>query len=120
MSSIHKRPNGKWRARYQEPNGRWRARHFDKKGDAEAFLKGVIVQKATDTYVAPERGKMTVGAWADKWIAGKVSLKPSTRATYASIIGHHIKPRWEHVALVDLAHEDVAEWIGALAAVGLS
>jgi integrase len=47
-------------------------------------------------------------------------LKPSTRATYKSIIGHHIKPRWEHVRLAEVAFEDVSEWIGCLHVDGLS
>jgi site-specific recombinase XerD len=120
MASIAKRPDGRWRARYKAPDGRWRAQHFDRKADATAFLDGIASQVVTGTYVAPERGKLTVAEWADKWIAGKVSLKPSTRATYKSILKHHVKPRWERVALADVAHEDIAEWIGDLRAGGLS
>jgi len=118
--SIAKRPDGTWRARYKAPNGKWHAKHFDKKADATAFLDGIAAQVVTNTYVAPERGRLTVGAWCDKWLAGKVSLKPSTRQTYTSIVTHHVKPRWEHVALGDVAHEDVAEWVGELLAGGLS
>jgi integrase len=83
-------------------------------------LDGITGQVITGTYVAPERGKISVGEWANKWIAGKVSLKPSTAATYKSILKHHVKARWARVALVDVTHEDVAEWIGDLLAGGLS
>jgi hypothetical protein len=61
VASIKKRPDGKYRARYKEPDGNWRARHFDKKQDAVAFLEEIATQKNTNTYVRPDRAKLTVG-----------------------------------------------------------
>lgn len=35
MTSIAKRPNGRWRARYRDDAGHEHARHFDRKVDTQ-------------------------------------------------------------------------------------
>ena len=39
----------------------------DRRG-VQAFLDTIVGQVVTGTYVVPERGKVTVGEWSDKWI----------------------------------------------------
>src|SRR6478736_3017162 len=46
--------------------------------DAERFLATVESAKLTGTYVDPQLAKVTVGAWADQWLANQAHLKPST------------------------------------------
>jgi integrase len=120
MASVKQRPEGTWRARYRDAAGKECAKHFAKKADAQRWLDQVNASIITGSYVAPGRGKLSVGTWAETWLAGKVKLKPSTRATYQSIVDHHVKPRWGNVALAKVAHEDVAEWVGEIFADGLS
>ena len=47
-------------------------------------------------------------------------LKPSTRATYESILSKHVLPRWGSTPLSKVAHEDVAVWVSGLINSGLS
>ena len=60
------------------------------------------------------RGKITVGPWADKWLATQGHLKPSTLARYEGIVAKHIKPRWGNTPLAKVTHADVAEWISSI------
>jgi integrase len=70
MASIDKRSNGKWRARWREyPGGPQRARHFPRKIDAERHLVQVQHQLMSGTYVTPEAGRISLGAFADIYLA---------------------------------------------------
>jgi integrase len=117
VTEIEKRSrNGKirWVARYADPDGVRRAKTFDRKTDATNFLAQNKTALMTGSYVDPARGKITAGAWADKWLKTQGHLKPSTYARYAGIVTKHIRPRWGNVPLAKIAHEDVAEWISSI------
>lgn len=86
MASIARRPDGSWRARYRDAAGKEHARHFDRKIDAHNWLDSVNTAVHTGTYVDPARAKLTVGELAPVWLAGKVNLKPTTRARYADVM----------------------------------
>jgi integrase len=120
MANIAKRPNGQWRARYRDSAGREHSRHFGRKVDAQRWLDSVTTAVQTGTYVDPARSRITVGAMASHWFAGKVNLKPSTFALYESILGKHVLPRWRDVPLTHVEHGDVQSWVAGLVASGLS
>jgi integrase len=117
MSDPEKRVrNGKvrWYARYYDPGGKQLSKTFDRKVDAQRFLTHIEGSKITGDYIDPARAKVTVGAWADKWLATQEHLKPSTRARYEGIVTKHVKPRWEKVPLAKVSHAEVAEWISTI------
>jgi hypothetical protein len=63
VAEIEKRiRNGKvrWVARYFDPDGRRRGKVFDRKVDAERFLRQIETSKDTSSYVDPARGKITM------------------------------------------------------------
>jgi Phage integrase, N-terminal SAM-like domain len=114
MSELEKRVrNGKvrWVARYFDPDGRRRGKTFDRKVDAQQYLRQVETSKLSNSYVDPARGKITMSAFADKWLATQGHLKRSTLARYQGIVDKWIKPRWGNVPLGKVTHADVAEWI---------
>ena len=118
MASIEKRiRNGEttWRAHYRTPAGAQRNRSFARKLDAERFLASVENAKLTGTYVDPALAQVTVGEWADRWLAGQAHLKPSTHSRYAGILRSHVVPRWGRVRLGGVSHADVQSWITSLA-----
>ena len=97
MASIEKRVRDgqvSWRAHYRTPAGAQRNKTFRRKVDAERFIASVESAKLTGTYVDPALSKVTVGEWADRWLAGQAHLKPTTRERYAGIIRKQIKPGW--------------------------
>ena len=65
MSSVEKRPNGMWRARWREyPGGPQKAQHFERKIDAERHLVEVQHRLLSGTYTPPGAGRMTIEAYA--------------------------------------------------------
>jgi len=69
-------------------------------------------------YVDPKLGRVTVGDWADRWLASKANVKASTRGRYAGIVATHVRPSWGSVRLVDVTHADVQSWVSTLTAAG--
>jgi integrase len=108
--------NGKvrWYVRYFDPSGKRVSKTFDRKVDAQRFLHQVETSKNTDSYIDPARGKITMSAFADKWLRTQGHLKPSTLARYQGIVDKWIKPRWGNVPLSKITHADVAEWVSEI------
>lgn len=114
MAHIEKRHrNGGhvWRARYRTPTGAERSRTFSRKVDAERFLASVENAKAAGSYVDPTLAQLTVGEWADQWLAGQAHLKPTTLERYEGIVRTHIKPTWGRVRLANVTHAEVQTWV---------
>lgn len=120
MASIKRRPGGRWRARYRDERGREYARHFDRKVDAQRWLDEVTTAVTSGTYVDPNRSRVTVGDWAQQFLATKVDLKPSMHERYAGILRVNVLPQWGHVALADVTHSGVATWVADLSGTGLA
>jgi integrase len=120
VSSIAKRPDGTYRARYRDAANREHSRHFARKVDAQKWLNDVTAAVVDGRYVDPGRQRVTLGDWSRSWLAQQGHLKPSTRARYTGIVNRHILPRWENVRLSQVAHEDVAAWTSSLTDAGLA
>ena len=93
MASIARRPDGTYRPRYRDENGKEHARHFDRKVDAQRWLDEQTVALVHGNYVHPERSRLTVGEWAETWLAGRSHLKPKTLASYRSLLSTRDLPR---------------------------
>ena len=121
MASIKKRADtGRWRARHRGPDKRERARDFDRKVDAERWLREQAAKVDRGEWTDPLRGRVTVGEYAQEWLRGKVKLKESTRSTYDQLLRTHVAPTWAAVPLAGVRHEDVSAWVQRLHAGGLS
>lgn len=120
MAWIEKRPNGRWRTGYRDAAGKQHYKTFDRKIDARQWGDGVSVSLVSGSYVDPKASRVTVGAWAERWIEGKANLKASTRERYAGVLATHVLPRWSTVRLANVSHADVQAWIAQLVAGGLA
>ncbi len=120
MASIARRPDGTYRPRYRDEQGKEHARHFKRKVDAQRWLDEVTAAVQTGTYVDPTRARLTVGELAPVWLAGKINLKPTSRARYADVLKTHVMPRWGDVPLVRVTFGDVQAWLAQLSAAGLA
>jgi integrase len=117
MASIEKRIRNdrtRWYVRYRDPVGHQRTKSFGRRIDAERYLTNIESSKLSGAYVDPARARVTVGEWAERWLAGQAHLKPTTRERYAGIVRKHIRPRWEKVKLADVTHADVQSWVTKL------
>ena len=90
------------------------ARHFDKKSAAQRWLDEVTASLVTSTYVEPKHGKISVGDWADRWLASKANLAASTRDRYTGIVETHVRPSWCNVRLADVTHDAIQAWVSEL------
>ena len=120
MASIARRPDGHWRARYRDAAGREHARHFARTADAQGWLDSITTAVHTGSYVDPDRAKITIGDLAPIWLAGKINLKPTTRARYEDVLRTHVGPRWYHLPLFRIEHGDIQAWLAELSTSGLS
>lgn len=117
MASVEKRlRDGKirWYVRYRTPDGKQRTQTFDRKVDADRFLVGVESSKQRGAFVDPRRSSLTLGGWADEWLAGQADLSPTTRNRYEGILATHVRPRWGKVRLADVTHAEVQRWLTGL------
>lgn len=117
MASVHKREGATgvaWQVKYRTPEGGARSKTFKLKRDADRFARTVETSKDVGGFVDPRRAEVTVGAWADQWLAGKTNLAASTRARYTDVIEARIKPRWGDTRLAAVRHEDVQAWLAGI------
>ena len=110
MAHVEKRGQGRWRARYRGPDGLERSRTFDRKADAERFLTGIEHSKLAGTYVDPVAGRITLGAYAEEWLATRVH-RASTSARVDSDLRVHILPHLGHRSLGSIRHTEVQGWV---------
>lgn len=118
MASVEKRSRDghtSWLARWRDPHGRQRKRTFTRKTDAERYLTGVEHSVLAGAYVDPAVGRVTVGEWGGQWLAGRVDLKPKTRASYESLWRTCVAPAWSTVPLARVEHSAVSAWLAGLA-----
>jgi integrase len=107
----------RWRARYVENAGKEHTRHFDRKVDAQKWLKEAMASIVRGDYVAPNVARLTVGEWSDKWLDGYRTRRKST-VRQAEV---HLKLIKEHFGAVPMASvkpSDIRGWTAQLKAEG--
>ena len=119
---LRRLPSGRWQAKYPGPDGKFHtAPHtFKGKGIAEQWLVDKESEIGRGEWRAPQRGKETVGVWADRWMASKVNLKPKTKADYEMTLRVYIVPCFGDTSISKITRADVQAWVQDLTAQGLS
>lgn len=104
----------RWRAYYRNPEGKQKSKgSFRTKRDAEAFIAKTEVSKLEHSYIAPERGKVTIGEFGARWLKSHL-IKPSGKRSYDSAWRCHVEPRWGATPLSRVERQDVIDWIAEL------
>lgn len=113
MSSIAKRSDGSWRARYRDTDGKEHARHFSRRVDAQCWIDSVTASVVRGDYVDPGAGKVTLRHYAQGWQASHVG-----RAATASLLDNalrvHILPTLGDRPMSNLRRYDVQALVKAL------
>jgi len=76
MAEPKRLPNGRWKVRYRDPEGRPRSKTCDTKAEARAFVEEVGHARRGRSWVAPERGRITLSDWAEQYMTTVVHLRP--------------------------------------------
>ena len=119
MAYVRKRPGPRgpaWRVRRGGPDGEERGRSFARKADADRFAATVETDMDRGAYTDPARGRLTVGAWTETWLASKVDLRPTSLVRLKGIVATHLVPAFGTVPLAHLGHAEVRAWVARLGA----
>jgi hypothetical protein len=84
----------RYRARYRDRSGRQHEERYVRKVDAQRWLDEATAALVTQTWTAPERGRVTVVSWAEQWLAAQTGIKPNTPYRYESLLRTHVLPTW--------------------------
>jgi len=117
--STRKLPSGRWQARYRV-DGTWRPAPstFRTKRDADAFLAATRADLERGSWLPPERGRITLRAYAAQWLEQKPDLRPRSREQYEIALRRHILPRLGERELSQISPSTVRSWHASLQAAG--
>jgi integrase len=92
--SIEHRPDrpAEWRARYRGPDGTFHSRSFDRKIDAERWLRATLAKIDRGEWVDPAHGTIAWGDYSTQLLAARTHLSPRTvetdRLCHQRALGH--------------------------------
>jgi integrase len=113
--SVKRTERGTWQVRWRDIDGRQRAKTFKTKSAAAAQERNVRTDTERGLPTAPARS-MSLGTWAQQWLAGAHNLAPKTRQLYGEVVAR-LGPL-EDVTLARLTPAAIDEWLAARAAAG--
>ena len=117
-TTIDRRDNGRYRARYQGPDWRWRSRTFDRKVDAQHWLTSELAKVDRGEWVDPRAGRASFRSVAETWMAGRGALRVSTRARDRSYLNSLILPHLGTRPIGGIQPSDLEAWVADLIAAG--
>ena len=120
MSWITKTPNGRWRGRYRTPEGRTRSRTWDRKIDAESWVRAELGRRDRGVWVDPAMAKTTFPDWLPRWESTRGNLAASTLAMQASLLENHVEPWFSHWPLGAVTPVDMQAFVADLEVKGLA
>ncbi|WP_245670804.1 tyrosine-type recombinase/integrase [Nocardia flavorosea] len=96
-------------------------RTFETKKSAEQWLSTTEVQILQGDWIAPERGKIPVKTYMERWIAQRPGLRPKTTQLYEWLLRAHIAPtELGGTALGKLTTPMVRQWRAGRIEAGVS
>jgi integrase len=93
---------------------------FGRKAEAERYLTLIEAQINRGEWTDPERAKITLADYADRWITERAGLRPRTVELYRWLLRRHIRPWLGDVPLGKIDTPLVREWRSKLLADGVS
>lgn len=119
-TSIDRRDNGRYRARYVGPDRKWKSKTFDRKVDAQRWLRHQLSTIDRGEWIDPALRRTRFEELAERWLATIVGLRPKTRANYESLLQCHVLPAFGSKELAQIDRVAAREWLAGLQANGLS
>ena len=116
MSSIAKRPDGRWRARYRDQAGDEHTRHFRRKIDGQQWLDSITAALQTGTYTDPKSSRITFGDYTERWRSAQVH-RATTAAQVETNLRRHVLPFFGDRALGSIRRSEVQSWVKGRSAV---
>jgi len=117
--TVQYRPDRRapWRARYRGSDGREHSRSFDRKIDAERWLRTELAKLDRGQWVDPDRGTITWAEYSIQVIADRPHLSPRTIET-DRLCHDRVKAWIGDVPLTRLTHEQLRRLMAELTTTG--
>ena len=115
---IRRADSGRYQARYRTPGGRTRSKTFDRRKNADKWLRRELDLIDRGGWIDPDAGTMTVEEWADRWMATRLHIRDSTRERDETYLRSLVLPHFGTRRLRDVTRHDIQDWIGELAEEG--
>ena len=93
---------------------------FPTKKEAERWLTLAEARIIRGEWIDPERSAVPFGAYAERWIKERPSLRPRTVELYRWLLRKHLEPQLGPVKLGDLSTALIREWRSNLLEAGVS
>jgi integrase len=104
----------RYEVRYRGADGNERSKTFRTKKDAERYQRAQQTAMERGLWVDPQKGRITLEAWAQDWQRTVVHLRPSTRRIYESNLRLHVLPTLGAVELGKLTPAMLRSWLADL------
>ncbi len=114
MGTVKRRGAG-WQATYRGPDRKERTKTFRLKVEAENWLSDQMSAISRGGWVDPVAGKVTLKAFAEKWLEQRTDLAVRTAELYGWLLKRHILPTLGKRSLSALSPSDVRAWHAAIA-----
>ncbi len=115
MTSVAKREDGRWRARYRDEEGREHARHFRRRQDAQRWLDEVTASVVTGQYVDPKAGRVTFASFYREWATRQVWESTTEKAMDLSAR----TVTFSEVSMNRLRRSHLEQWVKVMTDAGL-
>jgi integrase len=119
MAEPRRLPNGRWKVRYRDPEGHPRSKTCDTKTEARAFLEEVGHASRHRTWVAPEKGRITLAQWSQQYMETVVHLRPTSVSLYERELKHILR-RFGPTQLGRLEPLAIQAWLSQLLGEGIA
>ncbi|MHB1534023.1 MAG: tyrosine-type recombinase/integrase [Acidimicrobiales bacterium] len=113
MSIITRRlKNGRtaYDVKLRTPDGRQYGHSFRTRKEAVAFQVQERAAQMQGSWVDPRAGRLTLGAYAERWLAQRVGLRPRTQELYDYLLRHHVLPTFAGTELKAITVARVRAW----------
>lgn len=114
--------SGRFQASFVGPDGQRRnaPETFATKGDAGRWLTMTESAMLRGTWTDPERGKVSLQEYGQRWIEQRPGLRPRTVDLYRWLFGRYLRSQLGRSRLLDLDPQQVRQWRHELLSDGVS
>jgi len=110
VSSIRKKPSGRYEARYRDPGGRLRGKTFRTKREAQEFLDRTGTSIGDGAWRDPALAKVRLAEYTTWWLENRPELRPRTRELYDGLLRLHIEPHLGDCRFGSLTTAEIRAW----------
>lgn len=122
FGTVRKLASGRYQVRCYGPDGKRHSapRTFERKSDATKYLALVEAKITREEWADPDRGRVLLGEYADKWISERAGLRPSTVQLYRRLLNKYVRPELGEYPLNRLTTAGLREWRATLLHQGIA